>query len=99
MTSLRQRMTEDLQVRNLSPNTQRSYLEQVSRFARLSILKIHRQRSCGNETRNPDLGYELRLRKAGPTRFRFAGMSDAFSPVRITVIDRFGSRRWRIPHS
>jgi hypothetical protein len=27
-------MTEDLQVRNLSPNTQRSYLEQVSRFAR-----------------------------------------------------------------
>ena len=27
-------MTEDLQVRNLSPHTQRSYLEQVSRFAR-----------------------------------------------------------------
>src|SRR6266478_2205125 len=34
MTSLRQRMTEDLQVRNLSPHTQKSYLEQVSRFAR-----------------------------------------------------------------
>ena len=34
MTSLRQRMTEDLQVRNLSPHTQRSYLEQVSRSAR-----------------------------------------------------------------
>jgi integrase/recombinase XerD len=34
MTSLRQRMTEDMMVRNLSPNTQRSYLEQVSRFAR-----------------------------------------------------------------
>ena len=27
-------MTEDLQVRNLSPHTQKSYLEQVSRFAR-----------------------------------------------------------------
>jgi hypothetical protein len=27
-------MLEDLQVRNLSPHTQRSYLEQVSRFAR-----------------------------------------------------------------
>src|SRR5262249_31163645 len=27
-------LTEDLEVRNLSPNTQRSYLEQVSRFAR-----------------------------------------------------------------
>jgi site-specific recombinase XerD len=34
MTPLRQRMTEDMQVRNLSPLTQRAYLEQVSRFAR-----------------------------------------------------------------
>jgi len=34
MTTLRQRMTEDMQVRNLAVNTQRSYVEQVSRFAR-----------------------------------------------------------------
>jgi integrase/recombinase XerD len=34
MTSLRQRMTEDMQVRNLSPNTQDSYVQQVSLFAR-----------------------------------------------------------------
>jgi hypothetical protein len=34
MTLLRQRMLEDMQVRNLSPHTQRSSLEQVSRFAR-----------------------------------------------------------------
>jgi len=34
MTILRQRMTEDMQVRNLSPNTQLSYLLQVSLFAR-----------------------------------------------------------------
>jgi len=34
MTPLRQRMLEDLQVRNLSPLTQRAYLERVSRFAR-----------------------------------------------------------------
>jgi integrase/recombinase XerD len=34
MTVLRQRMTEDMQVRNLSPNTQASYLQQVSLFAR-----------------------------------------------------------------
>jgi integrase/recombinase XerD len=34
MTSLRQRMTEDMKVRNLSPHTEKSYLEQVSRFAR-----------------------------------------------------------------
>ena len=34
MTILRQRMAEDMQVRNLSPNTQLSYLQQVSLFAR-----------------------------------------------------------------
>src|ERR1017187_10709621 len=34
MTSLRQRMIEDMQVRNLALNTQRAYLEQVSRFSR-----------------------------------------------------------------
>jgi len=34
MTPLRLRMTEDMQVRNLAPNTQESYLRQVSQFAR-----------------------------------------------------------------
>ena len=34
MTSVRQRMTEDMQVRNLSPHTQTSYVQQVSLFAR-----------------------------------------------------------------
>jgi site-specific recombinase XerD len=34
MTPLRQRMIEDMQVRNLSPNTQRAYLDNVARFAR-----------------------------------------------------------------
>ena len=34
MTPLRQRMTEDMQVRNLSPRTQASYILQVSLFAR-----------------------------------------------------------------
>ena len=34
MTPLRTRMTEDMQVRNLSPHTQTSYLQQVSLFAR-----------------------------------------------------------------
>ena len=34
MTSLRQRMIEDMQVRNLSPHTQTSYVQQVSLFAR-----------------------------------------------------------------
>jgi integrase/recombinase XerD len=30
----RQRMLEDMQVRNLSPHTQRAYIENVARFAR-----------------------------------------------------------------
>ncbi len=34
MTALRQRMLEDMQIRNLSPHTQRAYLENVARFAR-----------------------------------------------------------------
>jgi integrase/recombinase XerD len=34
MTPLRLRMTEDMQLRNLSPDTQRSYLHQISQLAR-----------------------------------------------------------------
>jgi integrase/recombinase XerD len=34
MTSLRRHMLEDMQVRNFSPHTQTSYVQQVSRFAR-----------------------------------------------------------------
>ena len=34
MTPLRQRMLEDMQVRNLSPQTQLSYVQHVSQFAR-----------------------------------------------------------------
>lgn len=34
MTSLPQRVTEDMQVRNLAPNTQKSYVHQISMFAR-----------------------------------------------------------------
>ena len=37
MTFLRRRMTEDMQVRNLALNTQTSYVQQVSLFARLDI--------------------------------------------------------------
>ena len=34
MTVLRQRMLEDMQVRNLSGGTQQVYLQHISRFAR-----------------------------------------------------------------
>jgi hypothetical protein len=36
MTALRQRMLEDMQVRNLSPHTQSSYILQVSLLSLLS---------------------------------------------------------------
>jgi len=34
MTPLRQRLLEDMQIRHLSPLTQRAYVEHVARFAR-----------------------------------------------------------------
>jgi hypothetical protein len=34
MTSLRQRLTQDMPVRNFSPHTQACYLPQISQFAR-----------------------------------------------------------------
>jgi hypothetical protein len=34
MTPLRQRMVEDMRIRNLSANTQRAYLQQVGAFAK-----------------------------------------------------------------
>jgi integrase/recombinase XerD len=34
MTSLRQRMIEDMQIRNLADNTQQSYLLQIACFAK-----------------------------------------------------------------
>lgn len=34
MSPLRHRMIEDMQIRNLAPDTQRSYLQQISQFAR-----------------------------------------------------------------
>src|SRR5437773_2666643 len=34
MTPLRQRMLQDMQIRNFAPNTQKAYLERVSQFAR-----------------------------------------------------------------
>ena len=34
MTPLRQRLLEDMQIRNLSPHTQSSYVQQISQFAR-----------------------------------------------------------------
>jgi hypothetical protein len=39
-------MTEDMQVRNLSPHTQESYLQQVSLFARYFRMSPRNIRAC-----------------------------------------------------
>jgi site-specific recombinase XerD len=57
MTSLRQRMLEDMQIRNFSQNTQRSYLQQVSLFAR------HFRRSPEGLGPENIRGYQLYLTK------------------------------------
>ena len=47
MTPLRQRMIEDMQVRNLSPHTIDCYVRQVALFARY----FNRSPSCSGPTR------------------------------------------------
>ena len=69
MTALRQRMLEDMQVRNLSPHTQRAYIENVARFAR------HFGRSPAalgpEEIRTYQL-YLIRERKLAPSSLEIA---------------------------
>jgi len=38
MTSLRSRMIEDMQIRNLAVDTQQAYVQQVSLFARVLLM-------------------------------------------------------------
>ena len=65
MTPVRQRMTEDMQVRNLSPHTQTSYVQQVSLFARYfgksPELLGPRRDSClpGLPDQRKEAGYEF----------------------------------------
>ena len=70
MTSLRQRMLEDMQIRNLSPLTPRAYVEHVSRFAR------HFSRASGGTTAAPHRPVRL-CRVHG-----HASGVDRFRPVR-----------------
>ena len=76
MTPLRQRMLEDMQVRNLSPNTQRAYLENVARFAR------HFGRSpaaLGPEEIRTYQVYLIRERKLAPSSLEIAVCALRFS--------------------
>ena len=59
MTALRQRMIEDMRIRNLSPNTIDSYVRQVARFAR------HFKRSPAALGPEDVRTYQLRLVEQG----------------------------------
>ena len=81
MTILRQRMSEDMQVPNLSPNTQVSYLQQVSRFAR------HFGRSpaaLGPEEIRTDRIYLTNEKKLYPDSIHIAVAALRF-PYRVTL--------------
>ncbi len=66
---LRQRMLEDMQVRNLSPNTQRGYIENVARYAR------HFGRSPADSSPDDIRTYQVYLvreRKLAPSSLEIA---------------------------
>jgi integrase/recombinase XerD len=64
MTALRQRTIEDTQIRNLAANTQASYLQQVSLFARYFAKSPH---LLGPEDIRTYQPYLMNERKAAPS--------------------------------
>jgi integrase/recombinase XerD len=69
MTPLRQRMLEDMQVRNLSPHTQRAYIENVARFARYFGRS---PADLGPEEIRTYQGYLVRERRLAPSSVEIA---------------------------
>jgi hypothetical protein len=87
MTSLRQRMLEDMQVRNLSQQTQLTYVEQVSRFARHFGQSPERP---GTEQIRAYQVYLIKDRKLAPSSLTVAVAALRFL---YTASFRRGSRR------
>jgi integrase/recombinase XerD len=69
MTALRQRMIDDMQIRNLSANTQASYLQQVSLFARYFAKSPH---LLGPEHIRTYQLYLMNEKKAAPSSVHLA---------------------------
>ena len=89
MTPLRQRMIEDMRMRNLSPRTQESYLLQVSLFAR------HFRRSpalLGPEELRAYQLYLVNEKHAAPATILLAVAALRFF-YRVTL-----QKAWSLPH-
>ena len=78
MTALRQRMIEDMQIRNLAPTTQSTYLRHVTGFARC----FHR---------SPE---ELRATKMWSTRPGCSSMPSGFHAGPARELDEDHSASW-----
>ena len=96
MTPLRQRMVEDMQVRNLSPNTRRAYIENVARFASAAASAIRaylndRERLIESGSRSASPRGRLRSRPArrprNPLFVNYRG-----TPLSTRSIDRLVRR-------
>lgn len=92
MTALRQRMTEDMRIRNLSPNTIDAYLRQVSRFAR------HFKRSPAELGPEEVRDYQLHLTQR---RMSFTTINQAACALRFLYRHTLG-KEWavdRVPYA
>jgi site-specific recombinase XerD len=75
MTPLRQRMLEDMSIRNLAENTQQSYLQQVSSFARYF--------SCPPDTLGPERVREYQVHLVEDCKLAPSSVSIAVSALRF----------------
>jgi site-specific recombinase XerD len=75
MTPLRQRMLEDMSIRNLAENTQQSYLQQVSSFARYF--------GCRPDTMGPEKVREYQVHLVEDCKLAPSSVSIAVSALRF----------------
>jgi site-specific recombinase XerD len=75
MTPLRQRMLEDMSIRNLAENTQQSYLQQVSTFARYF--------GCRPDTMGPEKVREYQVHLVEDCKLAPSSVSIAVSALRF----------------
>ena len=75
MTPLRQRMLEDMSIRNLAENTQQSYVQQVSSFARYF--------ACSPEAMGPEKVREYQVHLVEDCKLAPSSISIAVSALRF----------------